>query len=70
MASGQTLTLEAVLRPAGPPPLSAGDVAELLRGGVSSKRVARLVGERGVSFTLNDQTGQQIRAAGGDDALL
>jgi len=70
LASGQTLTMEAVLKPAGPPPLAASEIIELLRGGVSSKRVTRLVGERGVGFALNDQTEQQIQAAGGDDALL
>lgn len=70
LTSGQTLTLEAVLQPVGPPPLSASEIIELLRGGVSSKRVTRLVGERGVGFALNDQTEQQIQAAGGDDALL
>ncbi len=70
LTSGQTLTLEAVLKPAGPPPLSASEIIELLRGGVSSKRVTRLVSERGVSFALTDPTGQQIQAAGGDDALL
>ncbi len=70
LTSGQTLTLEAVLKPAGPPPLSASEIIELLRGGVSSKRVNRLVSERGVSFALSNQTSQQIRSAGGDDPLL
>ncbi len=70
LASGQALTLEAALKPVGPPSLSADDIVELLRGGVSSRRVTRLVGERGVSFALDGPARQQIQAAGGDDSLL
>ena len=70
LASGQTLTLAATLRPTGPTPLSADDIVGLLSGAVSAKRVSGLVTERGVSFSLTDQTERRIREAGGDDSLL
>ncbi|MDP9262808.1 MAG: PEGA domain-containing protein [Acidobacteriota bacterium] len=57
-------------QPAGPQPFTAQDVVELLQGGVSPKRVATLVQERGVDFPLTDPVEKQIRAAGGDAELL
>ncbi|MDP9267519.1 MAG: PEGA domain-containing protein, partial [Acidobacteriota bacterium] len=45
---GDTLAVEAALERAGPPPFSESDVEQMLRGGVSPKRAAVLVRERGV----------------------
>ncbi|MGH9556973.1 MAG: PEGA domain-containing protein [Terriglobales bacterium] len=69
-AAGQTHAVEARLTPAGPPPFSVQDIVALLQGEVALARVAALVAERGVDFTLTDQAEQQIRAAGGDAELL
>jgi hypothetical protein len=69
-AAGQTHAIEARLTPAGPPPFSVSDIVALLQGEVAPARVAALVTERGVDFTLTDQAEKQIRAAGGDAELL
>ncbi len=52
------------------PPLGVDDVVELLTGGVSKKRVAELVEQQGVSFSLDDVSEKKIRSAGGDSDLL
>lgn len=46
------------------------DVLDMLEGEVPSERVAVLVKEKGVSFTLTDAAEKRIRAAGGGDSLL
>ena len=51
-------------------PLTLEEVVALLHGLVSPKRVASLVRERHVDFTLTEATIEQIRKAGGDDPLL
>lgn len=56
--------------PAGPQPFQLADVVAMLQGGVSPKRVAALVQQRGVSFPLDDAAEKQVRAAGGDAELL
>ena len=58
------------LAPAGPPPLSVADVEQMLKGGVSAKRTAILVKERGVDFPLDSAAEQRLRGAGADDGLL
>lgn len=70
LAAGQDLKLEVKLAPRGPRPFTVQDVVDMLLGGISPKRAATLIQERGVDFALNDKTEQQIRAAGGDSDLL
>lgn len=60
----------AQLNPSGPPPFSVADVEQMLRGGVSLKRVAVLVKERGVDFAVDDAAERRLRAAGADGDLL
>ena len=50
--------------------LSKEDIIELLTGDVAPERVAAIVRERGVSFTLSHEAEDQIRQAGGNDELL
>lgn len=57
-------------QPAGPSRLALKDVVTMLQGGVSPKRVATIVQERGVDFPLDDAAEKQVRAAGGDAELL
>lgn len=70
LAAGDNKEMFAQLERAGPPPLGVTDVIDLLKGGVSPKRVAALVQQRGVSFVLDDDSEQKIRDAGGDAELL
>ena len=51
-------------------PLTLTDVVDLLKAGVSPKRVSAIVHQRGVDFTLTDEAEKQIRAAGGDDSVV
>jgi hypothetical protein len=57
-------------KPVGPVAFALKDVVAMLQGGVSPKRVASLVQERGVDFPLDDAAEKQVRAAGGDAELL
>ena len=50
--------------------LTQDDVVQLLRGGVSPKRVATLVRQHGVDFSLTDAIEKEIRDFGADDALI
>jgi hypothetical protein len=50
--------------------LTKEDVLDLLTGDVPAERVATIVRERGVSFTLTPGVEDQIRQAGGNDELL
>jgi len=59
---------------AGPPesakkPLNQVQVFALLAGGVPSHRVTMLVQERGIDFEPTDDYLQEVRLAGGEDAL-
>jgi hypothetical protein len=67
---GDTVAVEATLERAGPPPFSVADMEQMLQGGVSPKRAAALVKERGVDFAVDDAAEKRLRAAGADDALL
>lgn len=70
LTESSTLYVDAKLTVAGPPPLTSQDVVDLLKGGVSAKRAADLVRERGVDFALTEAIERDIRAAGGDADLL
>jgi len=50
--------------------LSQADIISLLKGGVTSARVAELVNERGITFTPTDDALKPIRAAGGSEELV
>jgi hypothetical protein len=67
---GDTLAVDATLERAGPPPFSASEVEQMLRGGISPKRAAVLVKERGVDFPLDDALEHRLRSAGADGDLL
>ena len=70
LASGANQEVTAKLEPAGPPPFTAGDVAEMLQGKMSPKRVASLVQERGVDFELNPDLEKRLRGLGATSDLL
>ncbi|HLJ25743.1 MAG TPA: hypothetical protein VKY85_03460 [Candidatus Angelobacter sp.] len=50
--------------------LSEPDIEKLLHGGVTPKRAAELVKQKGVDFTLDDATEGRLREAGATDELL
>jgi len=68
--SGDSVAVDANLERSGPPPFTENDVEQMLRGGVSAKRAAVLVKERGVDFAMDDAAEQRLRAAGADGDLL
>ncbi|MBI2678181.1 MAG: carboxypeptidase regulatory-like domain-containing protein [Candidatus Koribacter versatilis] len=80
LASGEEKRVEVALvavpppvvapKPAGPAAFALKDVVAMLAGGISPKRVAALVQERGVDFPLDDAAEKQVRGAGGDAELL
>ncbi|MBZ5647885.1 MAG: PEGA domain-containing protein [Acidobacteriia bacterium] len=70
LVSGKNLEVTAKLETAGPPPFTAGDVAEMLQGKMSPKRVASLVQERGVDFELNPDLEKRLRGLGASGDLL
>jgi hypothetical protein len=51
-------------------PLNVVRVVTLLAGGAQSQSVAMLVKQRGIDFDPQDDYLQQVRSAGGDDALI
>jgi Tfp pilus assembly protein PilF len=51
-------------------PLRQDDVLELVRGGVSSERVADLVQERGIDFELTMEYIESLRTAGAANVLI
>jgi hypothetical protein len=51
-------------------PLARAEVLALLSGGVPADRVTSIVKERGVDFVPDDDYLTQVRASGGDDALI
>jgi iron(III) transport system substrate-binding protein len=51
-------------------PFSADDIEYLLRQSVNPKRVAALVDERGVNFSLTNSLREKLRKTGADAALL
>lgn len=50
--------------------LTKADILDLLKGDVSSDRVAALVRERGIKFAPSEDDLKEIRAAGGGDDLV
>ncbi len=70
LAPGKDQEVTAKLETAGPPPFTAGDVAEMLQGKMSPKRVATLVQERGVDFELNPDLDKRLRGLGATSDLL
>src|SRR5271157_4513884 len=57
-------------RPQSSTALSKEKVVNLLNGDVSPKRVATLARQRGIDFQVTAQVVEEVRHAGGDDALL
>jgi hypothetical protein len=55
--------------PAGPP-LSKSEVVTMLQGGIASARVEQFVEVRGVNFTFSPEVANEIKQAGGNNALL
>jgi tetratricopeptide (TPR) repeat protein len=55
--------------PAGPP-LSKSEVVTMLQAGTPSARVEQFVEARGVSFQSNAQVAREVKAAGGNNALV
>lgn len=70
LTDGSSIYIDAKLTVAGPLPFTSQDVVDLLKGGVSPRRAADLVKERGVDFALTESIERDIRAAGGDADLL
>lgn len=70
VGAGTITPVEVALERAGPKPLTAGDVEEALRNGVSNARLRAMVREYGVDFDLTDEAERRLRAAGADDVLL
>ncbi len=70
LTAGQSAEIQAEMKVAGPGAFTLQDVVDMLRGEISPKRVAMLVQQRGVDFTLSDEIEKQVREAGGDSDLL
>src|SRR3954469_10577361 len=51
-------------------PLTKDDILETLKGGTPAKTMTDMVKKRGVSFTVDADTEQEIRKAGGDADLI
>lgn len=62
--------LTAKLETLGPPPFKESDVTEMLQGKMSTKRIATLVQQRGVDFSLNPDLEKHLRALGATSDLL
>lgn len=70
LAAGQSQSVNAQLQVAGPPAFSESQVAEMLKGEMSPKRISTLVGERGVNFALNTTLEKQFKDLGATSDLL
>lgn len=70
VAAGQNQDVAATLAPVGPPPFSASDVEEMLKGAMSPKRIASLVQERGVAFAMTADLEKRMRALGASGDLI
>ncbi len=70
LTAGESKLLHAKLEPVGPKPLSLAEIEEALSAGVATARVAALIKEYGVDFSLTDEAEQRLRGAGADDALI
>ena len=51
-------------------PLTKEDIVDTLKGGTPSKTMTEIVKKRGVNFTVDAATEQEIRKAGGDADLI
>jgi DNA-binding beta-propeller fold protein YncE len=51
-------------------PLSKDEVVELLKGGISSGRVADIAHDRGINFELTPEAEDELRGAGATDELI
>lgn len=51
-------------------PLLKDEVVELLKGGVSSRRVADIAHDRGINFELTPEAEDELRGAGATDELI
>ena len=65
-----SLWLRSSPRPLARRPLSKDEVIELVKAGVTSRRIADLVDDRGIDFAPTDDFLDVLRAAGGDEALV
>jgi len=64
------LSLAAPARAEKGKPLSVKDVMELLNGGVPSSRIAQIVSEEGISFTMFDELEKRFREAHATQELI
>ena len=51
-------------------PLTKDDILETLKGGTPAKTMTEIVKKRGVNFSVDAGTEQEIRKAGGDSDLI
>jgi hypothetical protein len=51
-------------------PLTVNQISDLLKSGVTSTRIARLVEQRGVGFELTEAALRRLRADGADEVVL
>jgi hypothetical protein len=51
-------------------PLTKADIVDTLKGGTPAKTMTEIVKKRGVNFTVDAATEQEIRKAGGDSDLI
>lgn len=70
LAAGKDQQLKAQLETAGPPPFKESDVAEMLQGKMSPKRISTLVQERGVDFDVSPDIEKRFRSMGATSDLL
>ncbi len=70
LTAGKPQDLAAKMEPVGPPPFQASEVAEMLQGKMSPKRITTLVQERGVDFELNPDLEKRLRGLGATSDLL
>ena len=70
ITAGQKNDFNAQLQRKGPDPISEAEVEEGLKQGVTPVRMAALVREIGVAFTMNDDIERRLRAVGADDSLI
>jgi tol-pal system protein YbgF len=50
--------------------LNLGDIEDLLKGGVSDKRIVKLINKHGISFVATDENLEILRSAGANEAVI
>lgn len=50
--------------------LSVADIEELLKAGVTSKRLAALIEERGIDFQVTGEVQEKLKKGGGDERIM